>query len=75
MTQKPPSSLPNKTEWALSSREMTFGAFHTDGESAVRREHQLQWEPWTRLLRTFAVKRQPDEEKERGQGRRWRMEV
>lgn len=56
MTQKLPSSIPNKTEWTLSSREMTFGAFHTDGKSAVRREHWLQWEPWTRLLRTFAVR-------------------
>lgn len=35
---------------------MTFGALHTDGESSVRREHLLQWEPWMRLLRTFAVR-------------------
>lgn len=56
MTQKLPSSVPKKTEWALSSREMTFGSFHTDGKSAVRREHRLEWELWTRLLRTFAVK-------------------
>lgn len=69
MTQKLPSSIPNKTEWTLSSREMTFGAFHTDGKSAVRREHWMQWEPWMRLLRTSAVKsNRMRKEKKKGRG-------